>query len=85
MAWTKAKTATVGIGFLLVTGTSTVIVRNSFLNSGEPSFEGRRLSEWLVDIDYQQPSEKRAKAGEAIRQMGTKTLPFLLADLATSS
>ena len=36
---------------------------------------------WLADIDYHQPEDKRAKAAEAIRQMGAQTLPFLLADL----
>ena len=80
MAWTKAKMI-VGIGILIVVGTGTVVITNSFFPS-EPSYQGKRLSEWLVDIDYGQPQEKRNKAGEAIRKMGVKTLPFLLADLA---
>jgi RNA polymerase sigma factor (sigma-70 family) len=80
MAWAKAKTA-LGISLLLVTGTGTAIVKHSYFPS-EPSYQGRRLSEWLVDVDYGQPQEKRNQAGEAIRQMGVKTLPFLLADLA---
>lgn len=79
MAWTKMKTI-VGIGILLVAGTGAVVVKNTYFPS-EPSYQGRRLSEWLVDVDYGQPQEKRTKAGEAIRQMGVKTLPFLLADL----
>jgi len=81
MAWTKAKTIVVGIGVLLVTGTGTVIVKNNYFPI-EPSYQGRKLSEWLVDIDYGQPQGKRTKAGNAIRQMGVKTLPFLVADLA---
>ena len=81
MAWTKAKTIVVGIGVLLVAGTGTVIVKNNYFPS-EPSYQGRKLSEWLVDIDYGQPQGKRTKAGNAIRQMGVKTLPFLVADLA---
>jgi RNA polymerase sigma factor (sigma-70 family) len=77
MAWTKMKTI-VGIGILIVAGTGTVIVKNNFFPS-EPSYQGRKLSEWLVDVDYGQPPQTRAKAAEAIRIMGTKTLPFLLA------
>ncbi len=80
MAWTKMKTA-VGVGIFLVAGVSTITVKNNYFPS-EPSYQGRRLSEWLLDIDYNQPPDKRAKAGEAVRQMGAKTLPFLIADLA---
>lgn len=80
MAWTKMKTA-IGVGILLVAGVGTVAVKNNYFPS-EPSYQGKKLSEWLVDIDYGQPQEKRDKAGEAIRKMGVKTLPFLLADLA---
>jgi RNA polymerase sigma factor (sigma-70 family) len=79
MAWTKAKTAIVA-GAVLLVGTGALVVKNDFFPS-EPSYQGRRLSEWLVDADYGQPPDKRAKAYEAIRKMGTKTLPFLIADL----
>jgi RNA polymerase sigma factor (sigma-70 family) len=81
MAWTKAKTAIVGVGILLVAGTGTVMVKNNLFPS-EPSYQGKRLSEWLVDIDWGQPQDKRNKAGDAVRHMGVKTLPFLLADIA---
>jgi RNA polymerase sigma factor (sigma-70 family) len=82
MAWTKAKTAIVtGAGILLVVSTGTVMVENHFFPK-EPSYQGRLLSEWLADVDFgQPPDQKRAKAAEAIRKMGAKTLPFLLADL----
>jgi RNA polymerase sigma factor (sigma-70 family) len=81
MAWTKAKTAIViGAGFLLVAGTGAVFVEAKVSRS-EPSYQGRRLTEWLADVDYGQPQDKRQKAGNAIRQMGARTLPFLLADL----
>lgn len=80
MVWTKAKSVGVGLGILLVAGTGVVVVKND-LDTREPSYEGRGLTEWLVDVDYNQPNEKRSKAGGAIRHMGAKTLPFLLADL----
>src|SRR5664280_334910 len=79
MAWTKAKTA-IGIVIVMVVGAGGVVVKNSYF-PGEPSYEGRKLLEWLADVDYRQPQAKRAKAAEAIRHMGRKTLPFLLADL----
>ena len=84
MAWTKAKTAIVtGVGILLVAGTATVMVENHFFPK-EPSYQGRSLSEWLVDVGnthYYNAPGKAVKAAEAIRKMGAKTLPFLLADL----
>ena len=79
MAWTKAKTAIVAGAVVLLT-VGTVIVKKNFFPS-EPSYQGKRLSEWLVDVDYGQPEFKRTKAANAIRKMGAKTLPFLLADL----
>ncbi len=47
----------------------------------EPVYEGKKLSAWLPDIDYDQTKAKHEKADEAIRSMGTNTLPFLLHDL----
>jgi HEAT repeat protein len=47
----------------------------------EPVYQGKKLSAWLPDIDYDQPRAKREKAGEAVRSMGTNALPFLLQDL----
>jgi RNA polymerase sigma factor (sigma-70 family) len=80
MAWTKAKTAIIAAGILLVAGTGAIVVKESSPPS-EPSYQGRRLSEWLVDVDYGQPQDKRQLAREAIRKMGPKTVPFLLAAL----
>ena len=51
------------------------------LHLSEPSYQGRKLLAWLADVDYGRPAELRARAGEAIRQMGTNVIPFLLADL----
>ncbi|HWD93727.1 MAG TPA: sigma-70 family RNA polymerase sigma factor [Verrucomicrobiae bacterium] len=79
MAWTKAKTVVIAAGVVLI-GTSVFVVKENFFPS-EPSYQGRRLSEWLVEADFGQPQAKRDKAYEAIRHMGTRTLPFLIADL----
>lgn len=79
MAWNKAKGA-VAAAVVLIAGAGTVVVKDHFFPS-EPSYQGRKLSQWLVDIDFGQPPDKRQKAGAAMRQMGVRTLPFLLAGL----
>ena len=83
MAWAKAKTAVfVSVGILLAA--STTVMVNESLTYREPSYQGRSLSEWLPDVvpdQFGPPQVRQAKAAEAIRQMGTKTLPFLLNDL----
>jgi hypothetical protein len=38
----------------------------------EPSYQQRRLSEWLRDFDnYNQPQENQAMAAEAVRHIGS--------------
>jgi hypothetical protein len=47
--------------------------------ANEPSYQGRRLSEWLRDFDnYNQPPENQAMAAEAIRHIGSQAVPFLV-------
>ncbi len=88
MAWTKTQTAIVaGVGLLLFAATSTVIIKDTFFPT-EPGYQSRSLLSWLADVapnfgppDYGRPSAKQTQAVKAIRAMGTKTIPFLLADL----
>jgi len=80
MAWSKAKTVVLATGVILLAGTGGVLVKNDFFPR-EPGYQGRQLSDWLADADFDQPAEKRRVASEAIRQMGARTVPFLLADL----
>jgi HEAT repeat protein len=47
----------------------------------EPSCQGKGLSEWLVDLSPQVQDSKREQTRQAIRQMGTNVLPYLLRDL----
>ncbi|MBU6401076.1 MAG: hypothetical protein KGS61_12205, partial [Verrucomicrobia bacterium] len=44
----------------------------------EPVYQGRPLSQWLADLDPDQPKEVRAHAHEAIRQIGTNAIPVLM-------
>ncbi len=61
------------LGAILVGSTSWLVIR------GEPTYEGRRLSLWLEELTGNPPgSPRRAAAEEAIRHMGTETLPHLL-------
>ena len=83
MAWAKAKVA-IAVATVAVAATVGTMIVSHAIPPREPSYEGRRLSEWLPDIDYGQPADKRAKAAEAIRHMGEATLPFLLSDLVAS-
>jgi RNA polymerase sigma factor (sigma-70 family) len=81
MAWMKAKTALAGLGIILAAGTGTVVVGDNLLSPKEPSYQGKRLLDWLADLGLRQPNTVPTNAVEAIRHMGTRTLPFLLADL----
>ena len=47
----------------------------------EPVYQGKRLREWLEQFDRKAANEDVYAAREAVRQMGTNTLPFLLAML----
>jgi hypothetical protein len=46
----------------------------------EPSWGGRRLSQWLADFDSKQ-TETRGQASEALRRIGADAVPFLTARL----
>jgi hypothetical protein len=77
MAWTKAKTAVaISLGLLLTAGTTTVVLKETVFNDHEPVYRGKTLSAWLADYDLRRPQFSEP-AHEAIRQMGTNTLPFL--------
>ena len=54
------------------------------LRPREPTYEERRLTEWLGDFslsqkqDTEEPAERAKHAGEAVRHIGTNCLPLLL-------
>lgn len=53
---------------------------------GEPTYQGRSLSSWLTDLTvtgWPEPPEKTA-AREAVRQIGTNAIPYLLDDLRSN-
>jgi hypothetical protein len=52
--------------------------------SPEPSYQGRRLSEWLDEYNHAGGVAKTDPASAAIRVMGTNILPLLLANIKRS-
>jgi hypothetical protein len=76
--------------YLIVFGVILLTLTGALLfHSNEPSYEGHTLSEWMelwvtnspnpgVSFTTQKQEEERLKAIEAIRQIGPKSVPFLL-------
>ena len=56
------------------------------LHSREPEYEGKKLSHWLRQLESAQDIESMEwqTAARALRQMGTNTLPWLIAPLQAS-
>ncbi len=51
--------------------------------ANEPSYQNRRLSEWLRDFDnYNLPPERHALAADAVRHIGSPAVPFLVERLS---
>lgn len=64
-----------------------VIVGGWFvLRPREPEYEGRKLSQWLRQLESDQDIESTSwqTSARALRQMGTNTLPWLIGPLRTS-
>src|SRR5437899_940581 len=53
------------------------------LRPREPVYQGKRLSEWLADLNCAGRGQINQEAENAIRQIGTNALPFLVTDLCT--
>ena len=59
----------------------TVLAIGAWLMSSrqsEPSYGGRKLSEWLVEYQPDGSEETRNQAGDAIRHIGTNGIPYYL-------
>jgi hypothetical protein len=46
--------------------------------TNEPSFQGRKLGEWLADIENTHDDSEAEPARNAVRQIGTNAIPYLL-------
>jgi hypothetical protein len=52
-------------------------------DANEPAYGGKKLSQWLVEVDYGQREAVRKVARDAIAQIGTNALPLILKYLHT--
>ena len=73
------KTPSVLIGLVIVA------IVFFFFRPREPEHEGRSLTEWIADLDEKVSDEKQNKAREAVRQMGTNSIPALFRVLSSRS
>jgi len=63
----------------IVAGVVTYVLRpRETVAPAEPVFHGKRLSEWVVEASELGSKDERLQAKEAIRQLGTNALPYLL-------
>jgi HEAT repeat protein len=53
------------------------VVLNEFFGR-EPSFEGKRLSEWIWTMNGKEAGTEKEKARAVVRMLGTNSLPLLL-------
>jgi HEAT repeat protein len=59
-------------------------ILGGYASPGEPVWQGKKLSQWLVECNSDNPRDLTASAQKAIRAMGTNILPFLLNMVATT-
>lgn len=76
-----AKKAITKSGLILVVvlglgGLFWVLFKPDYAN--QPSYGGKNLGLWLIEVDHGQPETTRKAAREAIEDMGTNALPFIL-------
>jgi hypothetical protein len=64
------------LGMIVVGGAMVFLLKK---DSDEPSFEGRRLSEWLEDLGFDSDS---TNALAAVHAMGTNAVPYLIRHLS---
>ncbi len=52
-----------------------------WLRAREPVYQGRRLSSWLEELERSWPGKDSEQSAQAIREIGTDALPYLMAGL----
>ena len=71
------------LGLLAVLGLVVFAIGFFALRTREPAYEGIRLSRWLEEFNRVGRGRINQEAENAIRQIGTNALPFLVTDLST--
>jgi HEAT repeat protein len=65
-------------GLVVILALSTIGVLLYVSRTNEPSFQGRALSQWLEDIENARDDQAAEPANNAVRQIGTNAIPYLL-------
>ena len=73
----KRKLALAFLAIVLITGAAWLLV----LSPREPSYQGKNLTQWLDEYNRAGSMDKTEPVSDAIRAMGTNSLPFLLANI----
>src|SRR5689334_9021182 len=66
----------IGIGVLVMTALAVICFTVGRLVV-EPGYQGKSLRQWVIEFDNPR-IDRRAEAAEAMRQMGTRAVPFLV-------
>jgi HEAT repeat protein len=66
------------IGLVLVLALAVIGLLFYALRTNEPSFQGRALSQWLSDIENAKGDREAESGMNAVRQIGTNAIPYLL-------
>jgi hypothetical protein len=53
-------------------------ILGGYVSPGEPVWQGKKLSQWLIECKSDDPHDLTESAQKAIRAMGTNALPYLL-------
>src|SRR5262245_49115279 len=74
------------IAFASVVATVLALTAWFVLHAREPEYQKKKLNQWLRQLEMAQDIESTEWQGSAhaLRQMGTNTLPWLIAPLRTS-
>jgi len=66
------------VGLVAVLALAAIGVLLYVSRTTEPSFQGRALSQWLSDIENANDDREAEPARNAVRQIGTNAIPYLL-------
>jgi hypothetical protein len=66
------------LGLIAVLGLAAIGALLYASRTNEPSFQGRALSDWLTDIEKANDDREAEPAKDAVRQIGTNAIPYLL-------
>lgn len=73
----------VAVGVIIVAVGIFLLRPNVGFGGEEPTFKNKTLSDWIGDLTLDNSETNRVQAREALRQIGTNAIPFLMKELQT--